>query len=166
MCLAYELLKWTVPVRSVRLWQNSYMYGWYFWQNLSPIWWQEGWLYYINGTALHRLRLGSDGRANAAFDFRLCVSGLYFCTNGRQICGSAAMFELLASANLYQSRLNVPHMKALVTRIQNLLLLFKYDHRWLKYLPKLLRRGFSRSFAPRSPELERAALGSWYLDGA
>ena len=90
----------------------------------------------------------------------------FFCTNGRQICGSSATFELLASANLYQSRLNIPHMKALVTRIQNLLLLFKYDHRWLKYLPKLLRRGFSRSFAPRSPELERAALGSWYLDGA
>ena len=52
-------------------------------------------------------------------------------------------------------------MKALVTRIQNLLLLLKYDYRGLKYRLKLLRQGFLRSFAGRGRELKRVELGYW-----
>ena len=68
--------------------------------------------------SMGQLFIASDSAAmDVPIDFWLCVSGLYFCTNEKQNIGSAATFELLASPNLYRSRLNVPHMKALVTKI-------------------------------------------------
>ena len=81
-------------------------------------------------------------------------------------CGFLITFDRLASPILERFWVNVPHMKALVTRIQNLLLLLKYDYRWLKHRLKLLRNGFLRSFAGRGRELKRVELVSWPLADA